>query len=442
MSGLVLFAHADPGELAQLAAALRADGWIVLPAESPDTAAQLARAEGPDVAWLDGRLIGDARAGADLLAALDESSWPAARVLVDWPSRPPEGPGLATTSRVVAAAEARALVARVDRERRRSLAARALGRELDRRSPAPLVGRSPALRRLRDQVDRIAATPQTTVLLLGEPGTGRLEIARRIHERSAATGPLIEIACRLPGRAFELELCGSALGSRSEPGALAQARAGTLVLRDVEALSQAAQERLLELTTERTWRAIGSDLERPLDARLIALGAPDLEAIVDAGAFREDLFYRLNVLSSAVPPLRERPQDVEPLVEHHLAALRALGGAAGTPSTVQPAALEALKQQAWPGNGRELSATVERAAWLAGDQPIRVEHLGLLGLGIDPSGSGDDRIPIGDGSLRGLEERLIRHLLARTGGNRSRTARLLGVNRTTLYNKLRAYGID
>jgi len=440
MSGLVLIAHADPGELGRLAEHGRAAGWDVVTAETLETACTLARGIGPDVVWLDGRLATDPEERARTLRALDEPPQPAARVLVDWDDEASEA-RRAPTIRASGKGGPTATLASIeqaDRERRSWLTRAQLDLDLERGSPAPLVGRSPAVRRLRDQIDRIAATPRTTVLLLGEPGSGRYELARRVHELSNTDGPFVEVSCALPGRAFELELCGSAVARGiGRTGACALARGGSLVLRDVERLGPEAQARVLELATERSWRAIGSEHERSLEARLIALASPELEAVVDSGAFREDLFYRLNVLSSSLPPLRERPQDIESLAQHHLAHLRLPGGA----PTLVPAALEALERHAWPGNERELRATLERAAWTAGSHPIRAEHLGLRLPRVESTG-GPDAVPIGDGSLRAVEERLIRQVLSSTGGNRSRTARILGVNRTTLYNKLRTYGID
>ena len=441
MSGLVLIAHADPGELAEIAEASRAAGWRVLTAETLATAVAATLSSGPDVVWLDARLTTDVAQRAKSLAALAEAPWPAARVLIGWdPPEPLDARRLVVHLVANPGPEkALALIERLDAERRQKQAFVRLTQDLAQCSPTPLVGRSPAIRRLRDQIDRIAATPQTTVLVSGEPGTGRREIAREIHARSAAVGPIVEISCALPGRAVELELFGSTPARGiGRTGACAIVRKGTLVLRDVEALGTEAQARILELATDRNWRPIGSEHERPFDARLIALASTELEAVVESGAFREDLFYRLNVLSSNLPPLRNRPQDIEPLVEHQLARLSTSGRA----TTLLPAALEALEGHRWPGNERELRATLERAAWQAGAHPIRVEHLGLRVLAGGPETGEDDRLPIGDGSLRAIEERLIRHVLAHTDGNRSRTARILGVNRTTLYNKLRTYQID
>lgn len=308
-----------------------------------------------------------------------------------------------------------------------------------------MVGSSLAMRTLRDQVRRVAAAPRSTVLVIGESGTGKELVARAVHQSSdRASGPFVAVNCASLGSGlFESELFGyepgAFTGARAEghPGLLAAAEGGTLLLDEIGELELGVQARLLRLLEERSYRRVGGSTDRAADVRIVAATHRDLARMVEAGTFREDLYYRLNVLSLGVPPLRERPGDAGLLAEHFLTVVaRELGRG---PSGFTPEAVAGLESWPWPGNVRELRNCVERAAVHAGDRPIALEHLGLEG---GPAGTGgtDPGAPLApeELDLRRMEERLVRRALELTGGNKSASARLLGVNRATLYNKLRA----
>lgn len=283
--------------------------------------------------------------------------------------------------------------------------------------PGPLLGGSTAMARLLEAADRVARTPRTTVLITGEPGSGKARLAREVHLRSGRSqGPLVEL--RRPS-----------WGPGELDQALARAQGGTLVLRQVGRLDALAQGALLEV--------LGNGEEHGADVRIVATTHDDLDQLVDAGAFRDDLFYRLNVLTLHVPALRERAGDVGRLAGHFLARQAEAHGLARP--GLGPCELKALEGREWPGNVRELELEMER--WvLTGQSPSTPSTPSTPS---SPSSSGaTDVLPLGDRALRTVEEGLIRCVLEEAGGNRSRAARTLGINRATLYNKLRRYGIE
>ncbi|MCK6445927.1 MAG: sigma-54 dependent transcriptional regulator [Planctomycetes bacterium] len=303
--------------------------------------------------------------------------------------------------------------------------------------PASLRGHSPAMRRLLEQIERIARTPSTTVLLRGAFGVELEDVARAIHSRSArARAPFV--VCRATADA-NVDLESALFGGREagHEGLVAAAQGGTLFLDDVERASLAVQARILRLLGERTRRAADGS-ERPVDVRLVLASGGKLDEAVARGAFREDLFYRVNVLSLTVPALAERGDDVVRLARE---LLRDAASACGRSFRGFSADAElALRRHRWPGNVRELANVVERAALFARGDEVGVEDLALqLDLGTTPAG---EFLPLGDRSLRGVEARLIRRVLAEVGGNKRRAAEVLGINRATLYNKLATLELD
>ena len=311
-----------------------------------------------------------------------------------------------------------------------------------------MVGRSRLLQRTLRHVERAAATPRTTVLITGESGVGKELVARAVHERSArADGPFVALNCAaLAENLLEAELFGYEPGAftggnpKGRRGLVAAAEGGSLFLDEVGELAPELQAKLLRVLQERAYRRVGGDVDHPIDVRFVASTNRDLVAMVEEGAFREDLYYRLNVLSIVVPPLRERPEDIEPIATHFLARFgeeleRRFTG-------FSEAAMERLRGHPWPGNVRELKNTVERASILAQAGEVLPDHLGLT-VGSPKSAGAPGRVdlPLVDWTLRHMEEALIRRVLDECAGNRSRAARELGINRTTLYNKLRSYGI-
>ena len=332
---------------------------------------------------------------------------------------------------------------------------RALTRERDtlrgevaRLRAGPIIGRSREIERVLDQIGRVATTPRTTVLIGGESGVGKELVARAIHEHSArAEGPFVALNCAaLAENLLEAELFGYAAGAfsgahpKGREGLIASAEGGTLFLDEIGELAPELQAKLLRVLQERVYRRVGGSEDRNTDVRFVASTNRDLAAMVERGQFREDLFYRLNVLSIIVPPLRERAEDVPLLAEHFLGQLAREFGRKLT--GFDPEALEALEAHPWKGNVRELRNAIERGALHASGDTVGTADLGLEAVAAPASGNGAVQLELGDFRLRSLEEALIRRVLDETSGNRSHSARLLGVNRTTLYNKLRSYGIE
>lgn len=351
-----------------------------------------------------------------------------------------------------------AALLRVARGRTLARERRLLREELAARRVAPLDGDSRAARRLHDQVGRVASTPRTTVLITGETGVGKARIARAIHEASAqADGPFVHVRCSGQSPA---EIARSLFGAPTEAaegrpdprhgasgeGLVSAARGGSLFLDEVGELSPELQEELHAVLRDRSFRTADGG-EQELEARILASTRHDLAARVEAGLLREDLFYRLNVLSIEVPPLRERREDLPTLADD---LLRRLAGELGRgPVNFDPGARAALLAHPWPGNARELRNAIERGLLRTGGAVLSASDLGLGASGdaaaripAPAAEAGEVRLELEDYQLRHAEEQLIRQALRRTDGNRSHTARLLGVNRTTLYNKLKSYRIE
>jgi transcriptional regulator with GAF, ATPase, and Fis domain len=308
-----------------------------------------------------------------------------------------------------------------------------------------IVGESAAVRKVLEQVDLVAPT-DATVLVLGESGTGKELVARRVHERSRrAARPFITVKCAaVPRELFERELFGhvrSAFpGATSDRiGRVQAADGGTLFLDEIGEIPVDLQARLLPVLEAHELERVGEARPRRVDVRVVAASNRDLAAAVAAGRFREDLYFRLSVFSIVVPPLRERPSDVAPLVEHFL---RQSCARLGRPRlAIGSRDLRALERHPWPGNVRELAATVERAVLLATDGRPRFE---LASTAARTSGVlADDVIPVADWRLR--ERSNLETALARTNGRiygAGGAAELLGVPPTTLASRVKALGIQ
>lgn len=391
-------------------------------------------------------LLGASTDQLESLAALREVCPAAARVLVLDEAKPlgaAECFAAGATDILSASPERRDLeLALAREEHRHDLLQRVaeLDHELAQRRGESLVGNSRPIQRVHDQIQRVASTPRTTVLVTGESGAGKSCVARAIHRSSArAQRPFVAVPCALPDSA-QLETLLYGRSTSADESALARAAGGTLFLSGVEHLNPGLQLLLLELLQERTWRGGPDGEEQNADLRVIASTDVDLERLVAEGRFREDLLYRLNVLSIDVPPLRERRDDVPLLAEQFLGRLARVMGKACY--RLAPEAALALNSHGWPGNLRELGNTLERGLIAAKGECITRADLGLGEAGEDapelvaPEAGGENF------RIRHMEEVLIRRALISAKGNRSETARLLGVNRTTLYNKLRTYEID
>jgi DNA-binding NtrC family response regulator len=316
--------------------------------------------------------------------------------------------------------------------------------ELARLRSGPILGESRALRLVLDAVERVAAAPRTTVLITGESGVGKELVARAVHEHSArAQKPFVALNCAaLAEGMLEAELFGYEGGAftgalpKGREGLFAAAEGGSLFLDEIGELPLELQAKLLRVLQERCYRRVGAQTDRRIDVRILASTNRDLSAMVAEGHFREDLFYRLNVMSIRVPALRERPEDIPVLAAHFLTQFRT--EFARGPVALAEETRRKLLSWSWPGNVRELRNALERAVLLSEGDLIMPEHL------FPDATPHVRRAPSAAAvrSLRGMERALIEQVLSETSGNRSEAARVLGVNRATLYNKLKAYGID
>jgi DNA-binding NtrC family response regulator len=300
-----------------------------------------------------------------------------------------------------------------------------------------LVGQSPPMVAIYKLVARVAAL-DTTVLVLGETGTGKELVARAIHYASPrADRPFVVVDCTaLPEALFESELFGhergaftGAIGARR--GLLEAAGGGTCFLDEVAELPPALQAKLLRALQERVVRRVGGNDPVSIDVRIIAATNQDLRKRAEQGAFREDLYYRLNVVTIEVPPLRERRQDVPLLAQHFLAAFtRASGKPVGA---FTPSAMARLEQHHWPGNVRELEHAVERAVALASSGVILPEDLPpeLAREAAPPAPPAGRRMTLDE-----MKQWYLHAVLEETGGNKARAAEILGIDRKTLYRML------
>jgi transcriptional regulator with AAA-type ATPase domain len=304
--------------------------------------------------------------------------------------------------------------------------------------PGGLVARSEVMRRTLHMVHRLAPV-DTTVLVTGESGAGKERVARLLHLGSPrAPRAFVAVNCgAIPEPLVEAELFGHARGaftgaSSDRPGLFEEASGGTLFLDEVGELPLATQPKLLRALEEREIRRVGEGRARPVDVRLVAATHRDLEAEVAAGRFRRDLLYRLKVVEVAIPPLRERPEDVLPLAR---AALAAAAGRLGRPlDGLTPRAADQLARYRWPGNVRELWNAMERAAVLAEGSRVDLQDLPEEVRAALPGPAGSAPL-----SLERVEREHVLAALHRNQGHRARTARQLGIGEATLYRMLRAW---
>jgi two-component system, NtrC family, nitrogen regulation response regulator NtrX len=307
-----------------------------------------------------------------------------------------------------------------------------------------LIGESNPIRELRKQIE-VTAPTHGRVLIFGENGTGKELVARAIHALSARRDePFVEMNCAaIPEELIESELFGHVKGAftgagETKPGRFALADGGTLFLDEIADMSLRTQAKVLRVLQEQAFEPVGGSTLR-VDVRVIAATNKDLKAEIAAGRFREDLYFRLNVVPLRVPPLRERPEDIPPLARHFV---QQFSRAYGRPKTLAPEALPALQASRWTGNVRELKNVIERLVILTPG--------GVIGLPEVRRTIGSDSEPAPDPargftSLRegreNFERQFILKKLEEAGGNVMRAAELLGLERSNLYRKMRAYGI-
>ncbi len=300
-----------------------------------------------------------------------------------------------------------------------------------------LVSKSPAMQKVFE-LAQVAAKSNSTILVLGESGSGKEVLARAIHNESPrASGPFVAVSCAaLTESLLESELFGHEKGSFTgavarRKGKFEAAHGGTLFLDEVGDISPKLQLDLLRVLEERKFHRVGGTEPIEVDVRIVAATNRDLRKAVLEGAFREDLFYRLNVIPILLPPLRSRKEDVPLLVDLFVERLSVEMGK--KLEGVSAEAMGALVSHDWPGNVRELRNVLERGAVVTTGSIIQLADLGLTRPGSAPAGS---REP---GTLEEMERRHIADVLAHTGGNVSQAARVLGIDRVTLYNKMRKY---
>jgi len=305
--------------------------------------------------------------------------------------------------------------------------------------PPRLIAADPRTRAILDTLSRIAPT-RATVLMEGDTGTGKELFAREIHERSGRVGAaFVRVNCAaLTDTLLESELFGHERGSftgavRTTRGLFQTAHGVTLLLDEIGEISPAMQAKLLRVLQEREVRRVGGAENIAVDVRVIATTNRDLAAEVSAGRFREDLYHRLNVIRVDIPPLRCRPDDLEPLTEAILDR-KALEHGVSRPR-VAPATRAAIRSWPWPGNVRELENALERALLMTTDGVLRPDDLGLRGS--RTAGTAGTFAP--GTKLKDAERGLILATLESTGGNRTRAAELLGVSVRTMRNKIREY---
>jgi len=301
---------------------------------------------------------------------------------------------------------------------------------------------SPTMLDRLERARRIAPT-DATVLVRGESGTGKEMVARTIHAWSArAAAPFVALNCAaMPDTLVEAELFGHERGAFTDartarPGVIEQADGGTLFLDEIGEMPAAAQAKLLRVLQDKCVRRLGATTTQAVNVRFIAATNQPLRAMVAERRFREDLYYRLDVMALELPPLRERPEDIPRLAEHFVRRFNADYGWSAT--TLTAAARDRLRTHSWPGNVRELENTLHRAVIEARGSDIEVAHLALDAAILAPVASGN----LAGRSWDQVERELIMSTLARVNGNRKRAARLMGMGERTLRNRLREYQRD
>ncbi len=313
-----------------------------------------------------------------------------------------------------------------------------------------VVGQDPRMQAIFKTVKAVADT-RTTVLITGESGTGKTLLARALHQRSSRrNGPFVEVNCgALPESLLESELFGHVKGAftgavRDKAGKFEAAAGGTIFLDEIGTSSPAFQVKLLRVVQDRIVERVGDTRTIPVDVRIVLATNKDLERAVADGEFREDLYYRINVITIGMPPLRERQSDIPTLAQHFLHRFANEHGRA--PMHFTTPAMAALVEAPWPGNVRQLENCVERAVVLSSsaqigteDLPTRVPGGAATAPVVVPANTGPVR-PLRE-ALAVAETQIIEQALAHCGGNREQAARVLAVNRSTLFHKLRKYGI-
>jgi len=308
-----------------------------------------------------------------------------------------------------------------------------------------LLGTSKSLETVLKQARSVAAATSATVLLSGENGTGKEMLARAIHQESPrASGPFVAVSCAaLPETLIESELFGHEKGAftsatQSRKGRFELADGGTLLLDEVGDLSPGVQVKLLRVLQERSFERVGGNKTLSVDIRLIAATNRDLEKEVEDGRFRQDLFFRLNVVPLSLPPLRERVEDI-PILAAHFAARSAQKYGHPVPE-LSPKLVDVLQEYDWPGNVRELENLMERLVVLSNGEPLGLEFVPEKMLQILPGSNVNDESTL-EGAVEAVKRKMIVSALQAEGGNKVAAARKLGISRSYLHRLINEFGI-
>ncbi|GIX50059.1 MAG: DNA-binding response regulator [Limisphaera sp.] len=433
----ILIVDDDPGQRSLLESFLRGRGYVTLTASTGEEALVVLQREPVDLLISDVRMPGIS--GLETLRRARQQNALLPVLLVTAYADIREAVGAMRDGAL------NYLPKPIDLEELLQQVRQATGQPAERAEPGPLpelppdvVAVSPQMRALLRDAALVAAS-ESRVLITGESGVGKEVVADLIHAWSPrAHGPLIKINCAaIPETLLESELFGHEKGAftgatRQRIGRFEEARGGTLFLDEIGDMALPLQAKLLRVIQDGRFQRIGSNLDIHSDARILASTNRDLETAVREGRFREDLYYRLNVVELHVPPLRERPEDILPLATHFLRQF------AGGRARFAPSVAEILQRYAWPGNVRELRNVMERAALLCRGELVLPEHLPARILRSveeqgEPGGSEESL------RLEEVERQKILETLQRCGFNRTETARVLGISRRTLVYKLQRY---
>jgi len=448
MNSRILVVEDEKTALHALSSLLTDEGYNVIQADRGEQGLRLATTEEPDLILLDirlpdfdglsllARLRADHNDAAVIIMTADTTSRNAIRATqlgaFDYVSKPINDDHLLVQIR-------RALEYRKLEHEVRSLRST----PENNLSIPGMVGHSLQMQEVYKLIGRVANSP-TTVLICGESGTGKELVANAIHEFSdRRIGPLVKVNCAaIPENLLEAELFGHEKGAFTNAltrriGRFEQAQRGSLFLDEVAELPFTLQAKLLRAIQERTIERLGSNTPIHIDARFIAATAQDLDALVTVGRVREDLYYRLNVVSISLPPLRQRKEDIPLLVQRFLARSQ-------RPITIGPDALDKIMVHHWPGNVRELENVIARAIVLAPGEIITPDSIRITSRSTNSGADWLDQVPIRDGywpNIRKLENHLVKAALEQAKGNKAEAARILGVQRRLLYEKMSEIGL-
>jgi two-component system response regulator AtoC len=460
----ILVAEDDRAIRFSLVCFLQAEGFHVLEADDGESALKVIHAQKPDGVLLDLKMPG--RSGLEVLADLGPRLADLPVIVVtayggsaaaieamrhgayDYLTKPFDLDEVLLTLR-------RALYQRVLTAEVRALRAQAASLEDDALfppaategfEPPQLIGVSASMREVFKAIGRAASTDEP-VLIIGESGTGKELVAAALHGHSRrAAGPFVRVNCAaLAEGLIESELFGHERGAftgadRQRPGRFERAHGGTLFLDEVSELPLPAQAKLLRVLQQHEYERVGGTEVLRADARFISATHRDLASEVATGRFREDLYYRLNVVCMTIPPLRARREDITPLAEHILRRLERKYGWSGL--SLAPEALEVIRCHDWPGNVRQLENVLARAAIAARGRAILPVHLEPEAGNRAAAPSGDDAVGLPlRAVLADVERRTIGRALIASGWNRTRAAELLGISRRHLFDKIREYDL-